>query len=224
MTPITNMVPAPAAVRIDVAGVTLDGDLTVPERARGIVLFAHGSGSSRHSPRNRAVAAHQNAAGFATLLLDLLTPSEERWDLSTRALRFDVQLLADRLMGATDWVGDQELIARLPVGYFGASTGAASALIAAARRRDVVRAVVSRGGRPDLAGVALADVRTPTLLIVGGEDAVVIDLNRVAHRQLRCVKQLEIVSGAGHLFEEPGTLEQVARLAAGWFERFLPGG
>ena len=211
-----------SAVRIPVGDVTVDADLTIPERPIGVVLFAHGSGSSRHSPRNRAVAAELNDAGFATLLLDLLTPSEEREDMSTGAFRFDIGLLAQRLMGATDWIRAGEAMAHLPIGYFGASTGAAAALIAAARRRTMVRAVVSRGGRPDLAGVALADVRTPTLLIVGGDDPAVIDLNRSALWHLRCVKQLEIVPHASHLFEEPGTLERVARLARQWFERRLP--
>jgi len=209
------------AVRIPVDGITLDGDLAVPDGARGIVLFAHGSGSSRFSPRNRAVAAALRADGLATLLLDLLTPDEERVDEVTRHLRFDVALLAARLAAATDWVTQRSEARHLAVGYFGASTGAAAALIAAAERPAPVRAVVSRGGRPDLAGAALSAVRAPTLLIVGGADTVVIDLNRQALAALHAECRLEIVPGATHLFEEPGTLEEVARLAREWFVRHL---
>jgi pimeloyl-ACP methyl ester carboxylesterase len=208
-------------VRISLRGISLDGDLVVPPLAEGIVIFAHGSGSSRLSPRNRAVAASLNAAGFATLLLDLLTPGEEQRDATTAALRFDIGLLTERLVAATDWIAGTPETADLGVGYFGASTGAAAALAAAARRPDIVRAVVSRGGRPDLARPLLGGVRAPTLLIVGGDDAPVIDLNRDAFRQLRGVRELEIVPHASHLFEEPGALEQVTILARDWYRRYL---
>ena len=209
------------AVAIPLDGVTLEGDLMIPDQAKGLVLFAHGSGSSRHSPRNRTVAAELQGAGCATLLFDLLTAEEERIEAATRHLRFDIELLATRLAVATDWATQRSPAKHLPVGYFGASTGAAAALVAAARRPHAVRAVVSRGGRPDLAGPALADVRAPTLLIVGGYDTVVIELNEAALGALRCVKRLEIVPQATHLFEEAGALEQVARLARDWFERYL---
>ena len=221
---MTNPVEHPAreqAVRIPVDHVTLDGDLVVPGGATGIVLFAHGSGSSRFSPRNRAVAAELRAAGLATLLLDLLTPEEEREDAVTRELRFDIPLLAARLAAATDWVTQRSDARHLAVGYFGASTGAAAALIAAAERPEVVRAVVSRGGRPDLAGAALPAVRAPTLLVVGGDDVPVIAMNREALSRMHATRTLEIVPGATHLFEEPGTLEQVARLARAWFAQHL---
>ena len=211
----------PHAVSIPVRGLSLNSDLIVPPLAEGIVVFAHGSGSSRLSPRNRAVATELNEAGFATLLLDLLTPSEERWDATTAALRFDVHLLAGRLMAATDCLRARAETADLGVGYFGASTGAAAALIAAANRQDVVRAVVSRGGRPDLAGPLLAKVRAPTLLIVGGADAAVVGLNQDALDQLRCARELAIVARATQLFEEPGALEEVTRLARGWYRRYL---
>ncbi len=193
------------------------GDLAVPERASGFVVFAHGSGSSRHSPRNREVAAALNRAGLATLLIDLLTLAEER----ERANVFDIMLLAERLGEATRWVREQPGNATLGLGYFGASTGAGAALWAAADLGADVKAVVSRGGRPDLAAPRLADVRSPTMLIVGGLDRVVIELNREALAQLRCEAALEIVPGAAHLFDEPGTLEQVARLAIAWFTRHL---
>jgi dienelactone hydrolase len=187
-----------------------------------VVLFAHGSGSSRRSPRNRAVARVLRSAGLATLLLDLLTSAEEAEDEFTGRLRFDVGLLARRLVGAVDWLGRTQGTAGLPIGCFGASTGAAAALAAAAERPEAVAAVVSRGGRPDLAGAALARVRAPTLLIVGGADQAVLALNRKALAQLACAeKQLIVVPGAGHLFEEPGALEEVARLAADWFSRRL---
>jgi len=199
----------------------LEGNLSLPEGARGIVLFAHGSGSSRHSPRNRYVAQILNEAKLATLLVDLLTPDEEAIDLRTAHLRFDIGLLAERLVGVTDWLTQYPDTRHLRVGYFGASTGAAAALVAAAQRPDAVDAVVSRGGRPDLAGPALALVRAPTLLIVGGNDFEVVELNRRALALLRCEKRLEIVPGATHLFEEPGALEVVARLAREWFERYL---
>jgi dienelactone hydrolase len=187
-----------------------------------VVLFAHGSGSSRHSPRNRFVAQALRQAGLATLLMDLLTIEEEAVDAHTAHLRFDIELLAERLGAATDWLNQAPSTAGLSVGYFGASTGAGAALMAAAKRPDGVSAVVSRGGRPDLAGEALAQVRTPTLLIVGGEDIPVIGMNREALQQLGArEKQLVIVPGASHLFEEPGTLEEVAQLATAWFTRFL---
>jgi dienelactone hydrolase len=205
------------SVRIPVAGVVLDADVVVPEQARGVVLFAHGSGSGRHSPRNRYVAGELQRAGLATVLADLLTVAEEQRDAWTGELRFDIGLLARRLAALTDWVVTDGRTADLGVGLFGASTGAAAALVAAAERPDKVQAVVSRGGRPDLAGQYLGRVRQPTLLIVGGEDPVVIDLNRQAMEQLTGEVRLEIVPGATHLFEEPGTLEQVARLARDWF-------
>jgi dienelactone hydrolase len=199
----------------------LEGTLGIPVGAGGIVLFAHGSGSSRYSPRNRAVAQALRAAGLATLLIDLLTPDEEAIDVRTRQLRFDIALLAERLIGATDWLTRTPATRELRIGYFGASTGAAAALVAAAARPARVGAVVSRGGRPDLAGTALAHVRAPTLLIVGGNDAPVIAMNEQALAQLRAEKQLVIIPGATHLFEEPGALEEVARLACQWFQRYL---
>jgi dienelactone hydrolase len=208
-------------VRIPAGRVTLDGDLASPEAARGVVLFAHGSGSSRFSPRNRYVAQVLREGGLATLLIDLLTPEEEAIDVRTAQLRFDIRLLAERLVGATDWLFRHPETQRLRVGYFGASTGGGAALVAAAELPDVVGAVVSRGGRPDLAGPALARVRAPTLLIVGGRDSPVIEMNREALGRLRAEKQLEIVPGATHLFEEPGALEEVARLARAWFQRYL---
>lgn len=209
-------------VRVETGPVTLEGNLGVPEGARGVVLFAHGSGSGRHSPRNRFVARQLRAAGLATLLVDLLTEDEEAVDQYTARLRFDIGLLAGRLAGATDWLAQDPRTAGLAVGYFGASTGGGAALVAAARRPDRVGAVVSRGGRPDLAGEALPAVRAPTLLIVGGDDVPVIGLNEEALAQLGAtVKQLVIVPGASHLFEEPGKLEEVARLAAEWFGRHL---
>lgn len=198
------------------------GDLTVPINARGVVIFAHGSGSSRFSSRNRFVADVLQQAKLATLLLDLLTAEEDRIDVQTRRLRFDIDLLANRLVQATEWLPGESEVGRLPLGYFGASTGAAAALIAAAQLPDSIRAVVSRGGRPDLAGRALSRVTAPTLLIVGGDDYPVIDLNKKALNELQCEKRLEIVPGATHLFEEPGTLEQVAGLASNWFEIHLP--
>jgi len=185
------------------------------------VLFAHGSGSSRHSPRNRYVARALNEAKLATLLIDLLTVDEEVVDMRTAQFRFDIELLAERLVDATNWVAQFPDTMHLQIGYFGASTGAAGALVAAAVRSDLVGAVVSRGGRPDLAGAALPHVRAPTLLIVGGNDGQVIELNRTALAQLRCEKRLVIVPGASHLFEEPGALDEVARLARDWFERHL---
>jgi putative phosphoribosyl transferase len=208
-------------VRVGAGGVVLEGGLAVPDRARGVVLFAHGSGSSRHSPRNRFVAGALREGALATLLLDLLTPEEEAADARTRQLRFDIALLADRLVGAIDWLAQQPAARGLPVGLFGASTGGGAALVAAAERPDAVGAVVSRGGRPDLAGDALPTVRAPSLLIVGGDDVAVIGLNRRAMARMSAPVTLEIVPGATHLFEEPGTLEQVARLARDWFVRHL---
>lgn len=208
-------------VSVTTGSVMLEGNLTLPKDARTIVLFAHGSGSSRHSPRNRYVAQLLNEAKLATLLVDLLTPDEEAIDLRTMQIRFDIDLLAERLVGVTDWLTENRDTRHLRLGYFGASTGAAAALVAAATRPKVVGAVVSRGGRPDLAGPALEHVCAPTLLIVGGNDLQVIDLNRWAFAQLRCEKQLEIVPGATHLFEEPGALDEVARLAREWFVRYL---
>ena len=196
----------------------LGGHLTVPAHARGMVVFAHGSGSSRHSPRNRHVAAVLNRAGWATLLFDLLTAAEERH----REYVFDVELLARRLTGAVDWLHRRAEVRDLPVGLFGASTGAAAALWAAANPWSPVRAVVSRGGRPDLAGERLASVRAPTLLVVGGHDELVLRLNQQAQAQLRCPNRLAVVPGATHLFEEPGTLDEAARLAIDWFADHLP--
>ena len=201
-------------------GLALEGDLAVPDDPVGVVAFAHGSGSSRHSSRNRMVATYLQQRGLATLLMDLLTEEEERIDLRTRHLRFDVELLARRLTGAADWLRSSE-VAGLPVGYFGASTGAAAALIAAGDRPDAIAAVVSRGGRPDLAGERLADVRAPTLLVVGGNDEVVVELNRAAQRRMAAPSRLAIVPGATHLFEEPGALETVAELAGAWFTQHL---
>jgi dienelactone hydrolase len=209
-------------VRIPLEDVTLDGSLGIPEDPLGVIVFAHGSGSSRHSHRNRYVASALRERRFATLLMDLLTPEEEQVDLVTRHLRFDVHLLADRLAGAAYWLADQPATAALPVGYFGASTGAGAALIAAAEEPGTAFAVVSRGGRPDLAGDALADVRAPTLLIVGGRDEPVLQHNAEARARMRCETALEIVAGATHLFEETGALEEVAALAAAWFEREVP--
>jgi putative phosphoribosyl transferase len=199
--------------------VMLHGDLSIPAGAQGVVLFAHGSGSSRHSPRNQFVARTIREAGVGTLLFDLLTTEEEAVDLHTRHLRFDIGLLAERLIDAAYWIkGELEY---LHVGFFGSSTGGGAALLAAAKLGDSVGAVVSRGGRPDLAGDALPQVECPTLLIVGGLDYPVIEMNREALARLRCEKELKIVPGATHLFEEPGTLEEVARLAADWFQKHL---
>jgi putative phosphoribosyl transferase len=209
------------AVKIQAGPVELEGNLGVPEGARGVVLFAHGSGSGRNSPRNRYVARTLREAGLATLLLDLLTPEEEAVDFRTGHLRFDIGLLAERLAGATDWLMENPDTRGLRIGYFGASTGAGAALVAAARRPGSVGAVVSRGGRPDLAGEALPLVEAPTLLIVGGDDEPVIRMNEEAFARMSAEKELEIVPGASHLFEEPGTLEKVARLAADWFKDHL---
>ncbi|HET7321137.1 MAG TPA: alpha/beta family hydrolase [Longimicrobiaceae bacterium] len=210
------------AVRVTAGPVLLDGDLVVPPGARGVVLFAHGSGSSRHSPRNRFVAGQLQSAGLATLLMDLLTPAEEAVDVRTAELRFDIGLLAERLVAAMEWLGAQQETEALPIGLFGASTGGGAALVAAAERPDAVGAVVSRGGRPDLAGDALPLVRAPTLLVVGGEDDLVIKMNESAQARMGSAEvELEIVPGATHLFEESGTLESVARLARDWFMQHL---
>lgn len=208
---------AAIAVRIPIGEEFLEGDLVVPQAPRGVVLFAHGSGSSRHSPRNRRVAEALQDAGIATLLMDLLTEPEERADAATGHLRFDIGLLADRLDRATTWLGEQQQTETLRIGYFGASTGAAAALVAATKNSDRVSAVVSRGGRPDLATEALAEVAAPTLLIVGGNDTAVIGMNEDAMSQMPGDVRLEIVPGASHLFEEPGALEEVSRLARDWF-------
>jgi dienelactone hydrolase len=217
-------------VGVHAGGVALTGVLAVPPGARGVVVFAHGSGSGRMSPRNRAVAGVLLRAGLGTLLIDLLTPDEEAEDVRTARLRFDVRLLGERVVGAIDWLAAEAVVGdvpprlrELPVGCFGASTGAAAALIAAAERPERVRAVVSRGGRPDLAGPVLPRVTAPTLLIVGGEDPEVIRLNRLAQQQLGGESRIEIVPGAGHLFEEPGALERVAVLTRDWFVRHLTG-
>jgi dienelactone hydrolase len=213
----------PQEITIALPDASLAGALAIPERAAGVVLFAHGSGSSRHSPRNRYVAEVLQRAGLGTLLMDLLTRQEEIVDERTRHLRFDIGLLAARLVGAIDWLIEQPATADLPIGLFGASTGAAAALCAAAARPERVAAVVSRGGRPDLAGDALPRVQAPTLLIVGANDFQVIQLNQSAQRQLRATNELVLVPGATHLFEEPGTLAQAADLARDWFVRYLGG-
>ena len=208
-------------VRVDAGSVALDGSLAVPVNAIGVVAFAHGSGSSRHSPRNRFVAAELQRASLGTLLMDLLTPAEERVDDRTRALRFDISLLADRLVAAIRWLTTEATTRHLPVGLFGASTGGGAALVAAATVPDRVAAVVSRGGRPDLAGSVLPNVAAPTLLIVGEYDETVIDLNQRAMAHMTASVRLEIVPNATHLFEEPGALEHVARLAQEWFTQHL---
>jgi len=206
-------------IKIPSGKIILEGNLTIPKNARAIVLFAHGSGSSRFSPRNRYVAEVLQKAGIATLLIDLLTHEEEQEDMITSHLRFDINLLVERLIYATEWLKKNSATKNLKIGYFGASTGAAAALVAAAKRNDVY-AIVSRGGRPDLAE-SLPNVKSPTLLIVGEKDDVVIDLNKEAIKKLHVENKLEIVKGASHLFEEPGTLEKVAKLAAEWFKKYL---
>lgn len=208
-------------VAIHVGEGHIEADLRVPARAAGLVIFAHGSGSSRFSSRNRAVAESLESNGFATLLLDLLTRAEEAVDVYTREYRFDIDRLGTRVVLAIDWARQRDDLRTLPIGCFGASTGAAAALIAAAARPHAVRAVVSRGGRPDLANGPLSRVRAPTLLIVGGDDEPVIEMNRDAMRQMTAIVELQIVPGATHLFEEAGTLERVMELAAGWFRRYL---
>ena len=213
--------PSPVDVVIPVERAVLKGILAVPAGAQGIVVFAHGSGSSRLSPRNQQVARELHSEGFATLLFDLLTHDEAIVDERTREHRFDIPLLGERLVAATDWLRSRDDTRSLPIGYFGASTGAAAALVAAAERQDEVSAVVSRGGRPDLAGSSLSLVSAPTLLIVGGLDTVVIDMNESARERLRGTSELVIIEGATHLFEEPGTIEQVIRHATEWFRRHL---
>jgi putative phosphoribosyl transferase len=208
-------------VSIPAAGLMLEGDLELAPDALGIVVFVHGSGSSRHSTRNRFVAATLRQGGLATLLFDLLTAEEEEQERFSRHLRFDIALLARRLGAVTDWLSTQPQTRHLPIGYFGASTGGGAALVAAAARPEQIRAVVSRGGRPDLAGDQLARVSAPTLLIVGSADTQVLDLNRQALARLGGEKQLAVVAGASHLFEEPGTLEEAAQLARAWFQRYL---
>ena len=208
-------------VQIPIGEVTLEVTLQIPEAAQGLVVFAHGSGSSRHSRRNQYVARFLQEGRLATLLFDLLTAEEEQIDLRTRHLRFNIELLASRMTGATNWLVQQPETQLLPIGYFGASTGAAAALVAAAALPEIVRAVVSRGGRPDLALDALPDVKAATLLIVGGNDTPVIAMNQVAFERLRTVKKMVIIPGATHLFEEPGALEEVARLARDWFQTYL---
>jgi dienelactone hydrolase len=208
-------------VTVPANGVELAGDLAVPEEASGVVVFAHGSGSGRHSPRNRQVAAGLGDAGLGTLLMDLLTDDEEQVDRRSRKLRFDIGLLADRAVAAIDWLEHESAIGGLPVGCFGASTGAAAALIAATQRPERVGAVVCRGGRPDLARHELSAVRAATLLIVGGEDHLVLKLNEHAQSELPCETRLEIVPGASHLFEEPGKLARVTELAREWFRTYL---
>ena len=210
-------------VTVPAGGVTLDGSFALPDNAAGVILFAHGSGSSRHSPRNRYVAEELRFAGFGTLLLDLLTSAEEAIDEQTRELRFDIALLAERLVAAMGWLSNDDATRELPIGLFGASTGAAAALIAAAHEPRRVGGVVSRGGRPDLAGDALPNVQAPTLLIVGSRDEPVIELNERARIQMTAPVELVIVRRATHLFEEPGTLEEVARLSRDWFVRHLRG-
>ena len=212
------------SVQVPIDSIVLAGDLAIPAGARGLVLFAHGSGSSRHSPRNQFVARALERQGLATLLIDLLTLEEEARDRYTAELRFDITLLGKRLVGVIDWLADQPATKELRVGLFGASTGGGAALVAAAARPDRVAAVVSRGGRPDLAGASLPLVHTPTLLIVGGDDEPVIAMNRAAMRLMRAPVTLEIVPGATHLFEEPGTLERVATLAAAWFAEHCAAG
>jgi dienelactone hydrolase len=213
--------PMVTEVRVHTGRAVVPGNLTIPERAVALVLFAHGSGSSRHSPRNQFVARTLNQAGLATLLFDLLTPEEEAIDLHTREHRFNISLLAERLKYASKWAAQQEQTRNLRLGYFGSSTGGAAALVAAAELSQLIGAVVSRGGRPDLAGDFLSKVQSPTLLIVGGNDHVVIELNEMARHQMHCEVKLEIVPGATHLFEEPGALEKVAKLASDWFTLYL---
>jgi dienelactone hydrolase len=208
-------------VQIQSGRAVLSGNLTIPQKAVALVLFAHGSGSSRHSPRNLFVARTLNDAGLATLLFDLLTQEEEAIDMRTGEHRFNIGLLAERLVHATRWAKQQEQTRHLRIGYFGSSTGGGAALVAAAELPQDVGAVVSRGGRPDLAGDALPKVQAPTLLIVGGNDDVVIELNEMARDQMRCEVKLEILPGATHLFEEPGALEKVAKLASDWFVKHI---
>jgi dienelactone hydrolase len=215
--------PMVTEVQISAGRAVLPGNLTIPDNAVALVLFAHGSGSSRHSARNQFVARTLNLPGLATLLFDLLTPEEEALDIHTREHRFNIGLLAERLVDATKWARQQKETRDLNIGYFGSSTGGAAALLAAAEIPHDIAAVVSRGGRPDLAGDALPKVQAPTLLIVGGNDDVVIELNEMARDKMRCEVKLQIIPGATHLFEEPGALEQVAKLASDWFSLHLSG-
>jgi putative phosphoribosyl transferase len=217
----TSSTAASRPVQITAGDSVLIGDLTIPDTPRGLIVFAHGSGSSRHSSRNRAVAGALQHERYATLLLDLLTEPEERTDVVTAEFRFDIPLLGRRVSSAVDWVLGDERTAQLPIGLFGASTGAAAAIIAAANRPKVVRAVVSRGGRPDLAGAALEEVRAPVLLIVGERDDVVIELNHKALAKLGAPAQIVLVPRATHLFEEPGTMDRVLELALDWFDRYV---
>jgi pimeloyl-ACP methyl ester carboxylesterase len=217
---VTTTVQDEGLVQVRAGQVVLEGNLIVPSDATGIVLFAHGSGSSRFSARNRYVAEELREGGLGTLLIDLLTPQEEAIDIRTAHLRFNIGMLADRLVTTTEWLGQTEF-GDLPIGLFGASTGGGAALVAAARAPERIAAVVSRGGRPDLAGPALPHVKAPTLLIVGGNDIPVIQMNQEAYDRMTCERRLEIVPGASHLFEEPGTLEIVARLARDWFKKYL---
>ena len=208
-------------VVVPVADAQLNGLLHIPRDVIGVILFAHGSGSGRLSPRNQAIARTLQQSKFATLLFDLLTTEEDEVDTQTMQYRFDIKLLATRLVDATNWIVSNPVLHKLSIGYFGASTGGGAALLAAAKEKNLIKAVVSRGGRPDLAGDALTDVQAATLLIVGGNDEVVIELNEKAYAQLHCEKKLEIVPGASHLFEESGKLEAVARLADAWFRKYL---
>ncbi|AKB53520.1 MULTISPECIES: dienelactone hydrolase family protein [Methanosarcina] len=222
MSELSSKSKSSSEIQIPIDSIKLEGNLTIPEGAKGIVVFAHGSGSSRFSPRNRHVAQELQKEGLGTLLFDLLTAEEERIDMITAHLRFDIDLLADRLVSVTNWLLSNPETKNLNIGYFGASTGAAAALIAAKEHTNIIKAVVSRGGRPDLAEKALPDVKAPTLLIVGGEDYQVIKMNQWALDRLKAEqKELKIVPGATHLFEEPGTLEEVANLAEEWFKRYL---
>ena len=221
MTAAASCTPLVGSISIPAGNATLEGSLNVPANAKGVVVFAHGSGNSRNSPRNRFVADSIRSGGVGTLLFDLLTPEEARADAVTHALRFDVPFLKDRLVSAVKWLNEADTTSELSIGLFGASTGAAAALVAAAELGDRVAAVVSRGGRPDLADVVLPRVAAPTLLIVGSRDAAVITLNRQAFYALKCEKELAFVAGATHMFEEPGALDRVAELAAVWFGRHL---
>lgn len=219
MTLLTHDMEHPVTINID--SVILEGNLYVPQQAKGIVLFAHGSGSSRFSVRNQFVARVLQEAKLATLLFDLLTPEEEKVDEQTRELRFNIDFLASRLVAVTEWTAKQLISHKLSIGYFGASTGAGAAIVSAVHHPELVKAVVSRGGRPDMAGEALMQLHAPTLLIVGGADDIVIELNKSAMEKMSCEKELIIVPGATHLFEEPGALNQVAQLATAWFKKYL---
>ena len=216
-----DSLPITKEILMNINGKNIYGNLKIPEKAEGLVIFAHGSGSGRFSPRNMHVAGILNKSGLGTFLFDLLTAEEEEIDNYSAEFRFNIELLGERLIGVTDWLIKEPAVKGLKLGYFGASTGAAAALTAAAERPSIIHAVVSRGGRPDLAANSLRRVKAPTLLIVGGEDFEVIELNRTAYENITAKKKLEIIPGATHLFEEPGTLEEVARLSAGWFLKYL---